>query len=107
LARWHVFLPAVNEQIVESDAALDGVLHHLDGLHKKFTLRNINDGLCSRVTIFQMERANYQMVRKNVVDWQANESMKLIRTFGFAELTWHSEMQKKNKLFFCISLVYS
>ena len=24
--------PAVNEQIVESDAALDGVLHHLDGL---------------------------------------------------------------------------
>ncbi len=45
-------------------------------LHKKFTLRNINDGLCSRVAIFQMERANYQMVRKNVVDWQANESMK-------------------------------
>ena len=76
-------------------------------LHKKFTLRNINDGLCSRVAIFQMERANYQMVRKNVVDWQANESMKLIRTFGFAELTWHSELQKKNKLFFCISLVYS
>ena len=24
--------PAVNEQIVESDAALDGILHHLDGL---------------------------------------------------------------------------
>jgi hypothetical protein len=30
--------------------------------------------------------------------------MKLLRTFGFAELTWHSEMQK---IFFCISLVYS
>ena len=29
--------PAVNEQIVESDAALDGVLHHLDGL---FNLRH-------------------------------------------------------------------
>ena len=35
-------------------------------LHKKFTLRNINDGLCSRVAIFQMERANFKMVRRNV-----------------------------------------
>jgi len=46
-------------------------------LNKKFTLRNINDGLCSRVAIFQMDRANFSMVRKKVVDWQANEQLKL------------------------------
>ena len=45
-------------------------------LHKKFTLRNINDGLCSRVAIFQMERANFQMVKKKVVDWNTNEALK-------------------------------
>jgi len=26
--------------------------------------------------------------------------------FGFAELTWHSEMKRKNKFSFCISLVF-
>ena len=46
-------------------------------LHKKFTLRNINDGLCSRVAIFQMDRANFTMVKKKVVDWKANEALKL------------------------------
>ena len=46
-------------------------------LHKKFTLRNINDGLCSRVAIFLMERANFQMVGKRTVDWQTNETLKL------------------------------
>ena len=46
-------------------------------LYKKFTPRNINDGLCSRVCIFPMETARYQMVKKKVVDWQANEAMKL------------------------------
>ena len=45
-------------------------------LHKKFTLRNINDGLCSRVAIFQMNRGNFTMVKKKVVDWKANETMK-------------------------------
>ncbi len=45
-------------------------------LHKKFTLRNINDGLCSRVAIFQMERSNFQMVRKKLVDWKTNEALK-------------------------------
>jgi hypothetical protein len=49
-------------------------------LHKKFTLRNINDGLCSRVAIFLMERANFQMVGKKVVDWKNNEALK---TWGF------------------------
>ena len=29
------------------------------------------------------------------------------RNFGFAELTWHSEMKEKSKLSFCISLVFS
>jgi hypothetical protein len=45
-------------------------------LHKKFTLRNINDGLCSRVAIFMMERANFKMVGKKVVDWKNNEALK-------------------------------
>ena len=40
-------------------------------LHKKFTLRNINDGLCSRVAIFQMERANFKMVRRGLQDGTA------------------------------------
>lgn len=31
----------------------------------------------------------------------------IIGNFGFAELTWHSEVQKKSALSFCISLVYS
>ena len=58
-------------------------------LHKKFTLRNINDGLCSRVAIFQMERANFQMVRKRVVDWQANEALK---QWGFRLEQLHGEL---------------
>ena len=45
-------------------------------LYKKFTPRNINDGLCSRVCIFPMETARYQMIKKKNVDWEANESMK-------------------------------
>ncbi len=45
-------------------------------LYKKFTPRNINDGLCRRVCIFPMETARYQMIKKKNVDWEANESMK-------------------------------
>ena len=58
-------------------------------LHKKFTLRNINDGLCSRVAIFLMERANFQMVRKNVVDWKTNEELK---QWGFKLEQLHGEL---------------
>jgi hypothetical protein len=58
-------------------------------LHKKFTLRNINDGLCSRVAIFLMERANFQMVRKNVVDWKTNEELK---TWGYKMEQLHGEL---------------
>ena len=58
-------------------------------LHKKFTLRNINDGLCSRVAIFLMERANFQMVRKNVVDWKTNEELK---AWGYKMEQLHGEL---------------
>ena len=58
-------------------------------LHKKFTLRNINDGLCSRVAIFLMERANFQMVRKNVVDWKTNEELK---QWGYKLEQLHGEL---------------
>ena len=58
-------------------------------LYKKFTPRNINDGLCSRVAIFPMETARYQMVKKKVVDWQANEAMKL---WGFKFEQLHGEL---------------
>ena len=58
-------------------------------LHKKFTLRNINDGLCSRVAIFQMERANFKMVRRNVVDWKTNEELK---QWGFKMEQLHGEL---------------
>ena len=58
-------------------------------LHKKFTLRNINDGLCSRVAIFLMERANFQMVRKNVIDWKTNEELK---QWGFKMEQLHGEL---------------
>ena len=58
-------------------------------LHKKFTLRNINDGLCSRVAIFLMERANFQMVRKNVIDWKTNEELK---SWGFKMEQLHGEL---------------
>ncbi len=58
-------------------------------LHKKFTLRNINDGLCSRVAIFQMERNQFKMVRKHNMDWQANEQMK---QWGFKFEQLHGEL---------------
>ena len=58
-------------------------------LHKKFTLRNINDGLCSRVAIFLMERANFKMVRRNVVDWKNNEALK---QWGFKMEQLHGEL---------------
>ncbi len=58
-------------------------------LHKKFNLRNINDGLCSRVAIFQMERNNYQMIRKNIIDWQNNEKLK---QWGFNFERLHGEL---------------
>jgi len=58
-------------------------------LHKKFTLRNINDGLCSRVAIFLMERANFQMVRKNMVDWKTNEELK---QWGYKMEQLHGEL---------------
>ena len=58
-------------------------------LHKKFTLRNINDGLCSRVAIFLMERANFKMVRRNVVDWKTNEELK---QWGFKMEQLHGEL---------------
>ena len=58
-------------------------------LHKKFTLRNINDGLCSRVAIFLMERANFKMVRRNVVDWKNNEALK---QWGFKLEQLHGEL---------------
>ena len=32
---------------------------------------------------------------------------RFFRNFGFAEVTMHSEMQKKSELSFCISLVFS
>ena len=58
-------------------------------LHKKFTLRNINDGLCSRVAIFLMEQANFRMVRKNVIDWKTNEELK---AWGFKMEQLHGEL---------------
>ena len=58
-------------------------------LYKKFTLRNINDGLCSRVAIFPMKTARYQMVKKKVMDIQANEAMKL---WGFKLEELHGEL---------------
>ena len=58
-------------------------------LYKKFTLRNINDGLCSRVAIFPMKTARYQMVKKKVINIQANEAMKL---WGFKLEELHGEL---------------
>ena len=58
-------------------------------LYKKFTLRNINDGLCSRVAIFPMKTARYKMVKKKVVNIQANEAMKL---WGFKLEELHGEL---------------
>ena len=45
-------------------------------LYKKFTPRNINDGLCSRVAVFLMETSRYKMVKKRMVDFEANEQLK-------------------------------
>jgi hypothetical protein len=58
-------------------------------LYKKFTPRNINDGLCSRVAIFPMETARFQMVKKRVVNFQANEALKL---WGFKMEQLHGEL---------------
>ena len=58
-------------------------------LYKKFTLRNINDGLCSRVAIFPMKTARYKMVKKKVVNIQANEAMK---QWGFKLEELHGEL---------------
>lgn len=58
-------------------------------LHKKFTMQNINDGLCSRVAIFLMESANFQMVKRGVVDWKTNEELK---QWGFKMEQLHGEL---------------
>jgi hypothetical protein len=58
-------------------------------LHKKFTLRNINDGLCSSVAIFLMERANFRMVGKNLVDNKTNEALK---AWGYKMEKLHGEL---------------
>ena len=58
-------------------------------LYKKFTPRNINDGLCSRVAIFQMEIARYRMVKKKMVDFQANEQLK---QWGYRFEQMHGEL---------------
>ena len=58
-------------------------------LHKKFTLRNINDGLCSRVAIFLMERANFRMVGKNLVDNKTNE---VLKAWGYKMEKLHGEL---------------
>ena len=58
-------------------------------LYKKFNLRNINDGLCSRVAIFPMEIARYRMVKKKVLNFQANEAMK---AWGFKMEELHGEL---------------
>ena len=58
-------------------------------LHNKFTLRNINDGLCSRVAIFLMERANFRMVGKNLVDNKTNEALK---AWGYKMEKLHGEL---------------
>ena len=44
-------------------------------LYKKFNMRNINDGLCSRVAIFPMDGGNFQMVRRGLVDQQTNDAL--------------------------------
>lgn len=44
-------------------------------LFKKFNMRNINDGLCSRVAIFPMDGGNFQMVRRGLVDQQTNDAL--------------------------------
>ena len=62
-------------------------------LHKKFTMRNINDGLCSRVAIFQMDRANFTMVKKKVVDWKTNEALKQWG-FKFEKLTGELPLER-------------
>ena len=62
-------------------------------LHKKFTMRNINDGLCSRVAIFQMDRANFTMVKKKVVDWKNNEALKQWG-FKFEKLTGELPLER-------------
>ena len=58
-------------------------------LRKKFTMQNINDGLCSRVAIFLMESANFQMVKKKQVDWKTNEELK---AWGFKMEQLHGEL---------------
>ena len=58
-------------------------------LYKKFTLRNINDGLCSRVCIFPMKTARYLMIKKKNVDWEANEAMK---QWGYRFEKLHGEL---------------
>lgn len=58
-------------------------------LRKKFTMQNINDGLCSRVAIFLMESANFQMVKKKQVDWKTNEELK---QWGFKMEQLHGEL---------------
>ena len=58
-------------------------------LYKKFTPRNINDGLCSRVAIFLMERANFRMVGKNLVDNKTNEALK---AWGYKMEKLHGEL---------------
>ena len=44
-------------------------------LYKKFNMRNINDGLCSRVAIFPMDGGNFQMVRRGLVNQQTNDEL--------------------------------
>ncbi len=61
-------------------------------LKKKFTLRNINDGFCSRVAIFPMESNFFVMEEKNTVNTKMNEALK---QWGYKFDKLHGELPLK------------
>ena len=51
-------------------------------LSKKITLRNVNDGLCSRIAIFRMQSSDYKMIAKG--DYKRNHDTELkMKEWGY------------------------
>lgn len=51
-------------------------------LSKKITLRNVNDGLCSRIAIFRMQSSDYKMIDKG--DYKRNHDTELkMKEWGY------------------------
>ena len=64
-------------------------------LTKKITLRNINDGLCSRICVFRMESQRYKMIERKAEQMNLEQEAKLKNWgMGFEQLKGELRIQR-------------